>query len=176
MLIKKRKNRDVSIEAGSMADITFLLLLFFLVTTTIDVDTGIYLTLPEYVENPEDVEQQKMSKDQFITVNVNEDGRVLVSGEVMEIKNIKDFLVPKIESRIDKKAKLLVSIKTARATNYNLYIQTLDAIEAAFFQVRDAYSRRVFAKERYKLSQEQMDEIKTKIPMNISIAEPEKVD
>jgi len=176
-LIKKSgKDRDVTINASSMADITFLLLLFFLVTTTIDVDTGIFLTLPEYVENPKDVQEQKMSKDQFITVNVNEAGSVLVSGEVMQIGNITNFLKPKIEKRIDNTAKLLVSIKTARGTNYNLYIETLDAIKEAFFQVQEELAQRKFGKKRYELTEDQKKEISKLVPANISLAEPEKVN
>lgn len=173
-MIKKKQTREVSIEAGSMADITFLLLLFFLVTTTIDVDTGIYLTLPEYVP-PEEQIQQEMSSEQLITVNINEEGLVLVSGERMEIPNIQAFLVPKITQRIENKNKLIVSIKTARGTNYNLYIEAMDAIKGAFFEVSEAYARRNFGKALYELNEAENDEIKEKIPKNISIAEPEQV-
>ncbi len=145
-MIKKKKDRDVTIEAGSMADITFLLLLFFLVTTTIDVDTGIYLTLPEFLEEDEIVPVQ-LSKDRFITVNINETGDVLISGERMAVNNIQTFLTNKIEERVElpKTKKLLISIKTARGTDYNLYIQTLDAIKGAYFDVHEAYCQRKFA-------------------------------
>lgn len=174
-MIKKKKNRDVSIEAGSMADITFLLLLFFLVTTTIDVDTGIFLTLPEYLEEDE-IEEVKLSKDRFITVNINETGDVLISGERMAVNNIRNFLRKKIEERVDMPAnrKLLISIKTARGTDYNLYIQTLDAIKGAYFDVRDAYCLRNFGKARYEINEAEKQELKEKIPLNISIAEPDK--
>lgn len=173
-MIKKKKDREVSIEAGSMADITFLLLLFFLVTTTIDVDTGIYLTLPEYIE--EDREVAPMSKDRFITVNINETGDVLISGERMAVSNIQEFLVKKIEERVElpKNKKLLISIKTARGTDYNLYIQTLDAIKGAYFDVQEAYCQRKFNKAKYQVNEAENQELKEKIPIAISLAEPDE--
>lgn len=172
-LIKKKRSQEAKIEAGSMADITFLLLLFFLVTTTIDVDTGIYMSLPEYSE---EVSETKISPDRLVTVNINEQGDVLLGGERMAIPQITKFLVPKIESKIDLPGtqKLIVSIKTADATNYNLYIQTLDAIKAAFFEVQESYSMRTFGVPRYKLNDEQTKVVtKEKIPITISIAETE---
>jgi biopolymer transport protein ExbD len=172
-MIKKKKDRDVTIEAGSMADITFLLLLFFLVTTTIDVDTGIYLTLPEPIE--EDQPVAKMSKDRFITVNINETGDVLISGERMAVSNIQDFLANKIEERVElpKNKKLLISIKTARGTDYNLYIQTLDAIKGAYFDVQEGYCQRKFGKAKYQIDKAENEELKEKIPIAISLAEPD---
>ncbi|MFA8343645.1 MAG: biopolymer transporter ExbD [Rhodothermaceae bacterium] len=174
-MIKKKKNREVSIEAGSMADITFLLLLFFLVTTTIDVDTGIYLTLPEYIP-PEEIEVVNLSKDRFITVNINETGDVLISGERMAVSNIQEFLTKKIEERVEmpKNKKLLISIKTARGTDYNLYVQTLDAIKGAYFDVQESYCQRKFGKAKYQIDAAENEELKEKIPTLISLAEPEE--
>lgn len=172
-LIKKKRALASKIEAGSMADITFLLLLFFLVTTTIDVDTGIYINLPEYSE---EVSQVKIDPNRLVTVNINEQGDVLISGERMAIPQIKATLIPKIESKIDLPGtqKLIVSIKTADATNYNLYIQTLDAIKAAYFEVQENYAMQYFGVPRYKMNEEQTRIVtKEKIPITISIAEPE---
>lgn len=174
-MIKKKRTVEGKFEASSMADITFLLLLFFLVTTTIDVDTGIYMSLPEYVPPDSKQETAALSKDRLITVNINETGDVLISGERMAIPQIKPFLVPKIESKTDlpDNKKLIVSIKTADQTNYNLYIQTLDAIKAAYFEVQEAYCRAKFGVAKYQINDEQKEILKSKIPIVISIAEPE---
>ena len=86
-MLKKRKMAEATIPTSSMADIAFLLLLFFLVATVIDVDTGIGLTLPEYVENPENV---KVDKSRMAAILINENGDVLVDGNPVPIYQIKN--------------------------------------------------------------------------------------
>ena len=174
--MKKKKERDAEIPSAGMSDIVFLLLLFFLVSTTIDVDTGIGLTLPEYVP----IEEQEfvpLSKDRLAALNINENGDVLLDGNVIAIPQVRETLIPRIESKIElpKAKKLVVSIKTARKTNYNLYIQTLDQIKAAYAEVRTAYSQNNFNKKLYELNDDENKELRAKIPIIISIAEPEKI-
>jgi biopolymer transport protein ExbD len=174
--IKRKKRPGGEFSAGSMADITFLLLLFFLVTTNIDVDTGIGLTLPEYVP-PEEQELVPLSKERLAALLINENGDVLLNGEVIAIPQITNNLKERIESKINlpKNKKLVVSIKTDRNTNYNLYIQALDQVKEAFFEVREAYSMTVWGKKSSELSEENSNELREKIPIIISIAEPEAV-
>lgn len=171
-MIKKRKIAEANIPTSSMADIAFLLLLFFLVATVIDVDTGIGLTLPEYVEEPENV---VVDKDRMAAVLINENNDVLVDGEptsVFQIKNnLKKRIIEKIELPLNKK--LIVSVKTDRKTAYNTYIQALDQIKLAYFEVRDEYSEPQFGKKYNDLIPEEQDEVRAKIPIIISLAEPE---
>jgi biopolymer transport protein ExbD len=174
--IKRNKRAGGEFSAGSMADITFLLLLFFLVTTNIDVDTGIGMTLPEYVP-PEEQELVPLSKERLAALLINQNGDVLLNGEVIAIPQIKDNLKGRIESKINlpKNKKLVVSIKTDRNTNYNLYIQALDQVKAAFFDVREAYSMTVWGQKVIELNDENTKELREKIPIIISIAEPEAI-
>jgi biopolymer transport protein ExbD len=171
-MLHKRKVSKAEIPTSSMADIAFLLLLFFLVATVIDVDTGIGMTLPEYVEKPEEV---VVSKDRMIAVLINENGDVLMDGEPISIFQIKNALKPKIEQRIEVPAnkKLIVSLKTDRRTNYNRYIQALDQIKMAYFEVRDEYSNAEYGSRYNDLISENQEIVKDKIPITISIAEPE---
>ncbi|MGK9369562.1 ExbD/TolR family protein [Melioribacter sp. Ez-97] len=176
--IKKRKLSEAEIPTSSMADISFLLLLFFLVSTVIDVDTGIGLVLPEYIP-PEQQEFVPISKDRLAAVLINENGDVLLNNQIIAIPQIAKTLKPRIEEKINlpSNKKLVVSVKTDRKTNYNLYIQALDQIKDAYFQVREEYARSRFGKKLVDLDErsEEMKEIKEKIPIIISIAEPETV-
>lgn len=176
--IKKRKLSEAEIPTSSMADISFLLLLFFLVSTVIDVDTGIGLVLPEYIP-PEQQEFVPISKDRLAAVLINENGDVLLNNEIIAIPQIAKTLMPRIREKINlpSNKKLVVSVKTDRKTNYNLYIQALDQIKDAYFQVREEYARSRFGKRLVDLDErsEEMKEIKEKIPIIISIAEPETV-
>ncbi len=176
--IKKKKKPDPEIPSSSMADISFLLLLFFMVSTVIDVDTGIGLTLPEFIP-PEQQTTVPISKDRLAAVLINENGDVLLNNEIIAIPQISKTLIPRIESKIDlpDTKKLVVSVKTDRKTNYNLYIQALDQVKEAYFSVREQYSQSKYGKRLVDLNDksEEMKEIREKIPITISIAEPEAI-
>ena len=173
--IKKKKTQGAEIPTSSMADIAFLLLLFFLVATVIDVDTGIGLTLPEFQETQTDV--VPLSKDRLAAILVNENGDVLINKEIIAIPQIKGYLTERIKSKINLPAnkKLVVSVKVARKTNYNLYVQTLDQVRLAIFEVREEYAMSTYGSLVENLTEEQSKDVKDKIPMIISIAEPEQI-
>lgn len=175
-MIKKKKLPEASIPTSSMADIAFLLLLFFLVATVIDVDTGLGLTLPEYIP-PEEMVMVKVDPDRMASVLINENGDVLIDGELVSILQIKNKIKPRIEQKINlpSNKKLIVSLKTDRKTIYKQYIAALDQIKLAFFEVRDELSNTEFGKKFIDLSEEQQEVIKDKVPIIISLAEPEVV-
>ena len=84
--LKKGKSKGAEIPTGSMADIAFLLLLFFLVATVIDVDTGIGISLPEF----SDIPPVPISKERMAAINVNENGDVLLDKKIgLFLKNSK---------------------------------------------------------------------------------------
>jgi biopolymer transport protein ExbD len=173
-MIKKKKLPEANIPTSSMADIAFLLLIFFLVATVIDVDSGIGMTLPEYVEDLETVE---VPKDRMAAILINETGDVLLDGQPISLFQITTTLKPRIQSKIDlpSNKKLIVSIKTDRKTVYNAYISALDQVKQAFFEVRDEYSNTKYGKKYDDLDEDQQKDVKEAVPIIISIAEPEKI-
>jgi biopolymer transport protein ExbD len=173
-MIKKKKIAEASIPTSSMADIAFLLLLFFLVATTIDVDTGLGLTLPEYVT---DIKNVKVPKERMAAILINENGDVLLDGNQIPVIQIKDQLKPRIISKIElpNDKKLIVSVKTDRKTNYNIYIQALDQIKQSYFEVRDEYSFSHYGKKYNDLGSDEQNIVKDKVPIIISLAEPESI-
>jgi len=175
-MLRKKRSLGASIPSSSMADIAFLLLIFFLVATVIDVDTGIGLTLPEYVP-PDEIEEVKVDPDRMAAILINENGDVLLDGKPISLFQIKNTLKPRIISKIElpKKKKLIVSLKTDRKTVYSAYISALDQIKMAFFEVRDEYSNSRFGMKFNDLSDEGQTEVKNAIPIIISLAEPEAV-
>lgn len=175
MKIGKKKDRGAEIPSAGMSDIVFLLLLFFLVSSTIDIDTGIGIVLPEYSEDEADF--TPLSKDRLVAVLVNENGDIMMNGEPTALPLIREKLVARITSKIGlpTRKKLVVSIKTDRNTNYNLYIQTMDEIRMAYKEVKDAYSQSEFGATFKELQEEQSKVVRDEIPMIISIAEPEKI-
>jgi biopolymer transport protein ExbD len=172
-MLRKKRSLGASIPSSSMADIAFLLLIFFLVATVIDVDTGIGMTLPEI----SDLDPPPVSKDRMAAVLINENNDVLLDGKPISLFQIKVTLKPRIVSKIElpKRKKLIVSLKTDRKTVYNAYISALDQIKMAFFEVRDEYSNSRFGMKYNDLSEVAQKEVKDAIPIIISLAEPEAV-
>ena len=172
-MLRKKRSLEANIPSSSMADIAFLLLIFFLVATVIDVDTGIGMTLPEI----SDIDPPPVSKDRMAAVLINENNDVLLDGKPISLFQIKSTIKPRIVSKIElpKKKKLIVSLKTDRKTVYSAYISALDQIKMAFFEVRDEYSNSRFGMKYNDLSDEPKKEVKNAIPIIISLAEPEAV-
>lgn len=167
-MLKRRKRVEAEIPSASMADIAFELLIFFLVATTFDVDTGIGLVLPPAAET---TEQVKVKQSDIAKLLVNAAGEVLLDGELITVQQIREM----IKNKIKQNPKLIVSIKTDRETSYSRYIEVLDELKLAYNDLREEYSLRQFGKSFKDLTKEQQEEVKKEVPIRISIAEPEEV-
>ena len=121
MMLEKRKDRMAVIPTCSMADIAFLLLTFFLVTTSLDMDKGLQLTLPAKGQ------QKPVPKKNIASLLINASGDVMLDEQMIEIPRIKDV----IKQRLIENDKLLVSIKTDRATKYQIFMSVLDQVQMA---------------------------------------------
>lgn len=121
MLLEKRRERTVSIPTSSMADIAFLLLTFFLVTTSLDMDKGLGLTLPPKGQ------AKPIPKRNIANLLVNATGEVLLDDQEIEIPRIKEV----IKQRLIQNDKLIVSIKTDRRTKYQVFVSVLDQVQMA---------------------------------------------
>lgn len=120
MILKKREN-DVEIPSASLADIAFQLLIFFLVATTIDVDKGIDLVLPPIGAELE------ISKKNITNLLINDLGQILLDGQEVPVEEVDDV----VRDKLAENDKLIVSVKTARKTKYDTYIQVLDQLKKA---------------------------------------------
>ncbi len=126
MLLEKKKKRDHEIPTSSMADIAFLLLIFFLVTTTMDTDKGIPMILPERGG------ELKINPKNIAKILVNESGDVLFDNEIVDDAILRELVTTRLKERgydVDGKPKLIVSIKTDRDTEYDRYITILDIVK-----------------------------------------------
>ncbi|MCB0258486.1 MAG: biopolymer transporter ExbD [Calditrichaeota bacterium] len=122
MALKKRQKEDVEIPSSSLADIAFLLLVFFLVCTTIDVDKGLRLVLP-----PMDVEDIEINKENITNILINDAGQVLLDNEEVSVRDIERI----VREELSENDKLIISLKTTRGTKYDVYIAVLDQLKRA---------------------------------------------
>lgn len=179
MLNKKSNSRDRmnnEVNAGSMADIAFLLLIFFLVTTTIAEDEGILVKLPPWSE--EEPDQAKLKKRNVFNILVNADDELLVEGEPSEISDLKEdvkkfILNPnKSEKLAESPNKAIVSLQNDNGTMYNTYVQVYNEIQAAYTELRNTEAEKRFGKIFDLLNRSQKKEIIDIIPLKLSEAEP----
>ena len=176
--MSKKNRMSNEINAGSMADIAFLLLIFFLVTTTIAEDKGVLVKLPPYSEEPPpDV---RLNTRNIYSVMVNAQNQLLVRGELMKIEELKSnakifILNPDKRSDMsDDPTKAIISIKNDRGTKYKTYLEVYNELKAAYNELWEEAAMAKFGKNLEELKGSQQKEIKDAIPLVISEAEPTK--
>ncbi|MBN1447557.1 MAG: biopolymer transporter ExbD [Bacteroidetes bacterium] len=168
-MFRKKKRPGGEISSSGLADISFLLLLFFLVTTTIDVDTGIDLVLPPWVEN---AEQIAVKSENIANLLVNEVGDVLLDEKIIGVPQIKGEMIARIKAN----PKLIISYKTVRDTPYKIYIDVMDQLKMAYEELRSEYAREKFGISLDQANEDQIQEIRKAIPQRISLAEPTQAE
>jgi len=165
-----RRKGAPEVNAGSMADIAFLLLIFFLVTTTIETDAGLDRMLPP-MEPPEDnvVIKQK----NIFTVNINKNGQLLADEALMDIKDLRaaamefldnggdgscDFCKGKRDaSSSDNPTKAIISLKNDRETKYATYITVQNELVGAYNDLRNRESQRLFNRDFVSMESEYLN-------------------
>ena len=120
-MANKRRFKGGNIPTSSMADIAFLLLIFFLVTTTIDMDKGLGMVLPA------EGEEIEISKKNILNCLINSTGNVLLGGEGLEIRD----LSKSIRQKLAENDKLIISVKAHKSTSYKDYIAVIDQLKRA---------------------------------------------
>lgn len=172
--IPMRKTRkSPSINAGSMADIAFLLLIFFLTTTSIYNDKGIIITLPEYYEGP----VGQVNERNVAVIRINGDNEVLFEKKQIQVSMIKEALVEfitnpnRLPNLPASPTKAIVSIQNDPNISYQVYMDTYSEIKAAYRQIHHEYAKSKFGKTFESLSIKDQNAIKELIPIKISEAE-----
>lgn len=177
------RKRDIpEINAGSMADIAFLLLVFFLVTTTMDIPTGLQVALPPISEEPP--EDSKQKKREVLEVLVNANDQLLVEGAPLTINKLRQKTIDHLTNEgrnptlSTSSVKAIVSLKNDRGTSYDMYVQVYNELTAAYNSVRDDYSKAKYGKPYSELDPKRksdipkIKEVKAKYPKKLSEAEP----
>jgi len=186
---KKRKISEIN--SSSMADIAFLLLCFFLVTTSMSTSTGLARQLPPPLDPNTPVPITDINKRNLFVVKVNSQNQLLVQGEEMSLsglrEKVKEFVkntdnnphfpelksvnIPLIGDMMITKDHV-ISLQNDVDTQYQVYIAVQNELVAAYNELRNEISRQKFNKVFSELTEEQQDAVKKAYPMKISEAEP----
>lgn len=189
----RRIRKMQEINGGSMADIAFLLLIFFLVATTINVDSGLPRRLPPPVQDDQKTEVD-IKKRNIMVVLINKSDQLLVQGDRVDISQLRDrakeFMlnsaddpelpeklpvdVPFFGTRMVAKNSV-ISLQNDRGTSYEAYIQVQNELDAARNELRNQISQRKWNKDYSELEKEKQKAVKKIIPTPISEAEPKNL-
>ncbi len=182
-----------SLNTTSSADIAFLLLIFFLVSTTMDVDKGIQRRLPPMPDENQKQQDIKVNRRNIVVVRINAQDRILAGGVPMDITQVKDqikeFIVnpANSESLPEKEmkdiegfgqyavSKGVVSLQNDRGTSYSAYLRVQNEIVKAFNEIRDDFAMVNFGSKYADLDEEKQRIVRDAVPQSISEAEPKDV-
>lgn len=187
-----KKNVE-GVNASSSADIAFLLLIFWLTTTTMNSDKGLQRRLPPMPDENQQQEDFKVNRRNIIQVKINAADRVIAGGQIMEISEIKDKIVEfvtnplNLENLPEKEmkdiegfgqyavSKGVVSLQNDRGTSYNSYLQVQNELVKAFNEIRDDFAVKNYGKKYNALDEDKQKIVREAIPQNISEAEPKDI-
>ena len=181
------------INSSSTADIAFLLLCYFLMTTTMDQDMGLQRRLPPIPDPNQKVEDQKVNRRNIIIVKINSADRLLAGTEPMHVSQLKDkikeFLTnPYDDPSLPEKEEIeiegdgpcmvskgVISLQNDRGTSYQAYMAVQNELVKAVNELRDEWAMANFGKTYLNCDEDQQGIVRKAIPQNISEAEPKDV-
>ncbi len=182
------------INAGSMADIAFLLLIFFLVTTTMDVDTGLMRRLPPIPDKDQQDTDDKIKERNVFVVLINKNNDLLVENEEMSIYDLRERareFIANPDDREDLPEKdykdiqffgnvyvpknPVISLRNDRGTEYGTYLMVQNELLAAKNELRDEISMQTFGKKYDDLDEEHQDAVQQYYTSVLSEAEPKNI-
>ena len=190
----KGKRKVPDINSSSTADIAFLLLIFFLITTSMDTDRGLARRLPTPPENDkEQKNEDKVKQRNVLQIYLNMYDQLMVNGEIMNVQQLraktKEFVANKYndESLPEKTSKEVdffgptmvtekhvVSLQNDRSSSYQAYIDVQNELVAAYNELRDELSQEKWGKNYSELNEDQQKAVREIYPQKISEAEPKK--
>jgi len=188
------KKKTPDINSSSTADIAFLLLAYFLMTTTMNQDNGLARRLPPIPDENQKVEDQKVNRRNIIVVRINSADRLFAGNEIMDVSQLKDkvkiFLTnPNDDPALPEKeikdiegfgkcpvSKGVISLQNDRGTSYQAYIAVQNELVKAVNELRDEFTVSHNLGRNYaSLDEEKQKIVREAIPQQISEAEPKDV-
>ena len=187
-----KKRKTPGINGSSSADIAFMLLIFFLITTSMDTDKGLARRLPPPVpKDQKKNEEMDIKKRNILVVLINSNNQILCNNEFIDIKQLREKVRNFIENpyndeHMPEKTEVdvpffgkqmvtknhVISLQNDRGTEYQAYIDVQNELAAAYNELRDEVSRKKFGKAFADLDEEQQKAVQQIYPQKISEAEP----
>jgi biopolymer transport protein ExbD len=189
-----KKRKMPGLNTSSTADISFMLLIFFLTTTSMDTDAGLARTLPKPPEDEEQKNEMKVKERNILNIRINKDNYLLIGNDYATPEEVKErakaFIKnenndPNLPEVTAKKIKYLgrtvpvtdqhiISVQTDRGTDYGIYIIVQDALIQAYNELRDEFAMSEFRHHWEFCTDDEKQALREIYPQKISEAEPKK--
>ncbi|MCH5177738.1 MAG: biopolymer transporter ExbD [Prevotellaceae bacterium] len=189
----KKKRKMPGLNTSSTADISFMLLIFFLVTTSMDTDQGLGRTLPRPPEDEDQNNEIKVKERNILNIRINKDNYLMIGDDYVTVADVKERAKVFIQNK-DNKPNLpevqmkniegigqypvtvnhVISVQTDRGTSYGVYFQVQDALVSAYNELRDELAKEKFHVSYAQCTKKEQEAIRKVYPQKISEAEPKK--
>ncbi|GAA3581695.1 biopolymer transporter ExbD [Snuella lapsa] len=182
----KRPKLMPEVNAGSMADIAFLLLIFFLVTATISTDAGINRKLPKECP-PGTICETSINERDILRILINDNDEIMVENELITTTELKEIVKVFIDNNGDGSCeycngerspesssnpnKAVISLQSSRQTSYQKFVEVQDALTKAYLELRNTFCKNVLKKSPNNLSKIELERVRAAYPFILSEAE-----
>ena len=165
MLIRRKSHETPGLNTTSTADISFMLLIFFLVTTSMDVDKGVLRQLPSPEPQKKEQQQSVVDKANLMALRLTAGDTLLVNGKPMQVSQLKEETI-RFVHRLGKKH--LISIESDRDADYNLYFQMQNQLMEAYSQLRNETAQKKYHRDYALLNNDQKEQVRNICPQRIT--------
>lgn len=165
MLIRRKQRETPGLNTTSTADISFMLLIFFLVTTSMDVDKGLLRQLPSPEPQKKEQQQSVVDKANLMALRLTAGDTLLVNGKPMQVSLLKEETI-RFVHRLGKKH--LISIESDRDADYNLYFQMQNQLMEAYSQLRNETAQKKYHRDYALLNNDQKEQVRNICPQRIT--------
>lgn len=165
MLIRRKQRETPGLNTTSTADISFMLLIFFLVTTSMDVDKGLLRQLPSPEPQKKEQQQTVVDKANLMELRLTAGDTLLVNGKPMKVSQLKEETI-RFVHRLGKKH--LISIESDRDADYNLYFQMQNQLMEAYSQLRNETAQKKYHRDYALLNNDQKEQVRNICPQRIT--------
>lgn len=165
MLIRRKQHETPGLNTTSTADISFMLLIFFLVTTSMDVDKGLLRQLPSPEPQKKEQQQSVVDKANLMALRLTAGDTLLVNGKPMQVSLLKEETI-RFVHRLGKKH--LISIESDRDADYNLYFQMQNQLMEAYSQLRNETAQKKYHRDYALLNNDQKEQVRNICPQRIT--------
>ena len=165
MFRNQRKQRSVpGLDTTSTADISFMLLIFFLLVSSMDTDKGLARQLPA-PENPKEIREAEVQKGDLLKINITSDNQLLVNGKALPANRLHQ----QVEEHVNRVGRRhVISIDADPASSYHVYFQVQDEIAAAYKDVRNKTAQKKYGRPFAQLSLDEKKAVRDLCPQRIA--------
>ncbi len=165
MMIRRRKRKVPGLNTASTADISFMLLIFFLVTTSMDVDKGLLRLLPSPEPQEKAPQETVVDKSTLLAIHVTGDNQLLVNEKPFRVERLQQEVVHFVK-KVGKRH--LISIESDRDASYDLYFQMQNQLMMAYNELREEYAKAHYGKSFASLDAKQKEKVREACPQRIT--------